>query len=84
LRRYEKLRGGAALLPPTVLGRQWCDVEEAASVDAYQLAFCIRMPVSTVIVACLVDAQTSFEPFLKEMKGLMLDRSLRLVAQERA
>ena len=57
-------------------------MQEAASVDADQLAFCIRMPVSTVIVACLVDAQTSFELSLKEMKRLMLDRLLRLVAQE--
>ncbi len=68
--------------PPTVLGRQWCDVQEAAIVDADQRAFRIRMPVFTVIVACLVDAQTSFEPFSKEMKRLMLDRFLRLVAQE--
>ena len=44
--------------PLTVLSRPLCDVQEAVSVDADQPAF--RMPVSTVIVANLVDAQTSF------------------------
>jgi hypothetical protein len=49
--------------PPTVLSHQWCDVQEATRVDVDQLAFCIRIPVSRVMAACLVDTQTCVEPF---------------------
>jgi hypothetical protein len=52
----------------------------ASADNSRSAGFRIRMPVFTIIVACLEDVQSSFAPFL--MKKSMPDRFLRLVARE--
>jgi hypothetical protein len=69
---------------PTVLSRLWRDVREAVSLDVDQLAFRFRMPVSAVIAACLVDAQNSFEPLLRQCLIVSFVLSLRSACASRA